>query len=213
MPWGLAIAAVGTIAAADMQGDAAKDAASASAAGSGAAIAEDRRQYNQTRSDQMPFLEAGYGALRRQNEILNGDFTSFESAPDYLFTRDQSLQALDRSAAARGGFTGGGADADRISLANGLALQNVNSYWNKLAGQTGQGQVTASNLGALGAQSAQNVGNYLQGAANTRASSYLAQGNANASAMNQLGGGFSTWYGSLGQDSQGRYLGNQRGAG
>lgn len=199
-------AAVATVAVGVYSADKAGDAA-ASAAGS--AANETRRQYDLARKDQQPFLQAGYEALNRQNDILNGNYTGFMQAPDYTYARDAALQAQERGAAARGGYMGGGADADRIRLAEGLATQNLNNYWAKLAGQTGQGYSAANNLGALGANAASNIGNAYMNAGNARASSYENMGNAVGNFATQAAG----WYGGLGQDSQGRYLGNQRGRG
>lgn len=178
-----------------------------------AATAEQRRQYDLTRQDQMPFLDAGYDALRRQQQALDGDWSGFENSPDYLFALQQGTQALDRGAAARGGFTGGGADADRIKLGQGLASQNFGNYWNRLAGRAGQGQSSATNLGGLGMQMASNIGGNMMDAANARASSYANSANAWGNFGNQAAGAFGSWYGGLGRDSQGAFLGNQRGRG
>lgn len=170
----------------------------AAAAGAAASSAEQARQYDQTRADQLPFLEAGYDAIRAQNAALKGDFSAFQASPDYLYARDESLNALDRGAAARGGFTGGGADADRIRLASGLASQNFGNYWDRLRQRAGQGQSSASNLGALGSNYAANIGQTYQDAANARASSYIAQGNAWGDAVGQGANAFGQWYGRKG---------------
>lgn len=181
-----------------IQADSAGDAADASAAGGAASIAEQRRQFDLSRQDQLPFLEAGYDALRAQNAALKGDYSGFQNSPDYAYALQQGLQSQERGAAARGGFMGGGADADRIALAQGLASQNFGNYWNRLAGRAGQGQSTAQNLGALGSQYATNVGNTYQDTANTRASSYLAQGNAWGNALGGAAGAFGQYYGRKG---------------
>lgn len=180
------------------QSEAGKDAADAQQRGAAAATAEDRRQFDLSRQDQLPFLEHGYDALRRQQAFLNGDWSGFEDSADYRFTRDQSLRALDRSAAARGGFTGGGADADRLELANGLASQHAGAYWNRLAGMAGQGQGSAQNLGALGGQMAGRIGGYAQDAANARASSYANSANAWSNFGQQAMGAFGQWMGNRG---------------
>jgi hypothetical protein len=168
------------------------------AAGGAASLAEQARQFDLTRKDQQPFLDAGYDALRLQNEALKGDFSGFENSPDYLYARDQGIRALDRSAAARGGFMGGGADADRMTFASGLATQNFGNYWDRLAQRAGQGQGSAQNLGALGSQYATNVGNTHQDIANTRASSYMAQANAWGNTAGQLGNLAGMYYGRRG---------------
>lgn len=198
MSWGYVAVAAATVVGGVLSSNAADKGADAQTQASNAATAEERRQYNQTREDQMPFLEAGYGALKRQQAILDGDYSAFESSPDFVFSRDQGLQSLERGAAARGGFMGGGADADRIAFATGHANQNLNSYWNKLAGQAGQGQVSAGNLGQLGAQSAGNIGQHLIGAGQARASSYASQANTWNNALQQGANMFGSYYGGRG---------------
>lgn len=135
----------------------------------------------------MPFLEAGYDAIGRQNAVLNGDTSGFENSADYLFRRDQGFRGLNAGLAAEGaagpgGFSGG-ADADRIALGQGLAGQAIDSYWAKLAGRAGQGQTGATNLGSLGAGYAGSTGRALQTAADARGSAYTNSANA----WNQFG--------------------------
>lgn len=197
--WAAAVATVVVGAySADQQAKAGEKGANAQMAASAASTAEERRQYDQTRQDQLPFLEAGYDALRRQTAALNGDYSGFESSPDYLYARDQGIQSLDRSAAARGGYTGGGADADRMTFASGLASQNFNNYWDRLRGRAGQGQGSAQNLAGYGAQMAGNIGNNLMNSANARASSYANTANAWGNFANQAVGAFGQYMGSRG---------------
>jgi len=159
---------------------------------------EQRRQYDQTRMDQLPFLEAGYDALRRQQAALGGDFSGFEESPDYKFALEQGLKSQERGAAARGGYMGGGADADRMALAQGLASQNFGNYWNRLAGRAGQGQSSATNLGGLGANMAGQIGGYNQDAAAARASSYANTANAWSNFGKQALGEFGSYMGNRG---------------
>lgn len=153
-----------------------KDALNAQQAAGQQSIAEQQREYDQSRADQLPFLQTGYGALDKEKAFLNGDWSGFQNSPDYKFALDQGIGALDKSAAARGALYSGGHNADLVNYAEGTANQFANNYWNKLAGQAGQGQVTAGNLGNLGANMANNVSNIYQNMGNARASSYLRQG-------------------------------------
>lgn len=191
MPWGIVagavIGAVGSSMAANKEAGAAKDASNAQLQASNQSIAEQQREYNQTRTDQLPFLQAGYGALDKENALLKGDYSGFENSPDYKFTLAQGIGAQDKSAAARGSLYSGGHSQDLNNYAQGTADTFLNSYWNKLAGQAGQGQVSANNLGALGANEAGNIGNYLTNAGNARASSYLTQGNIGAQQIGAWG--------------------------
>lgn len=185
---GAAVTLIGGAYAADQQAEAGERGANAQQAAANAATAEQRRQFDLSRQDQLPYLQAGHDALRRQQEALAGNFGEFRDSPDYAFTREQSLEALQRGAAARGGFMGGGADADRLQLASGLASQQFGNYWNRLAGLAGQGQTTAGNLGGLGANMANNIGGNLMDAGNARASSYANTANAWSNFGNQAAG-------------------------
>lgn len=213
---GAALAAGTAIYGANQQKKAGQAAANAAQQGSAAEIAERQRQYDLTRQDQMPFLQAGYGALDRQQRILDGDYSQFQNSPDYTYAMQQMQQGVERGAGARGALYNGGTSVDLAKHLGGLASQNLNSYWNKLAGQAGQGQVTASGLGALGAsmgnQNAMSIGN----ATGARQSSYLNAGAANAGAAGALGGIFNNWYQQNSANNgggSGWYLGNNPGKG
>lgn len=155
---------------------AAGKAASAQNAGNNAAIAEQRRQYDQTRTDMMPWLSAGTGALGQLQALNSGDFSSFTQSPDYQFAYDQGMQSLDRSAAARGGLYSGGQQADLMKFGQGLATQNYSNYYNRLASMANIGQTSAQNLGQFGANSASGIGNLLSQNGANRASAYQTQG-------------------------------------
>lgn len=216
MPWGVVAAAVVGAYGANKQAKANERGARGQQDAADAATAEQRRQYDLTRQDQMPFLDAGYDALRRQQQALDGDWSGFENSPDYAYARDQSLQALERGAAARGGFTGGGADADRLAMASGLANQNFGNYWDRLAGRAGQAQSSATNLGALGMQMAGNIGNNYARAANANASAYANNANLYSQAAAGIGGAFNNWYqGNRANNPGGSpwYIGNNPGRG
>ena len=180
---------------ANKQSGANKNAANAQLQANQQSIAEQQREYDQTRADQMPFLQAGYGALDKENALLNGDFSGFQNSPDYKFSLNQGIGALDKSAAARGALYSGGHSQDLTSFAEGNANQFLNSYWNKLAGQAGQGQVTAGNLGSLGANMANNISSLMTDSGNARASSYLRQGDIQSQTAGALGNAFNQFMG------------------
>lgn len=178
-----------------MDNRAAGKAASASQKGYDAATEEQRRQYDLSRADQQPWLQEGGNALARLASASNGNFDSFKASPGYQFSVDQQMQGLDRSAAARGGLYSGGADADRMKYANGLASQEYGNWWNQQAGLAGVGQAAASGLASLGQNYANNVGNNLIGAANARASAYGAKADAWGNALTGAAGAFGYGYG------------------
>ena len=181
---------------ANKQAGAAKDAAKAQQKGTDATIAEQKRQFDLSRSDQMPWLDAGKSALTNQQALLNGDFSKFYSSPDYQYALDQGMQGLDRSAAARGKLFSGGYGQDLTKYAQGMATQNYNNYYEKLAGLSRTGSNTATNLGQLGQSYANAYGQAQQTNANARSSSYINQANAWGNAANQIGGIAGNYFGS-----------------
>lgn len=183
-----------TLYAASQQKKAASQGAQAQTNASNAAIDEQRRQYDLTRQDQAPWLQAGQQALGQQQAFLSGDWSGFQNSPDYKYALDQGLNAIEHRAAARGGLFGGGNTRDAMTFGSGLATQNANSYWNKIAGMSGTGQQTASNLGQFGANMATNIGNQYNNIGNARQSSYQAQGDTNSQMAGALGGLFNNWY-------------------
>lgn len=185
MPWGIAAAAVVGAYSAHEQSQAGKDAAGAQRDAADAATAEQRRQYDLSRQDNQPFLDAGYGALDREEAYLSGDMSGFMDSAQYQAALRGGTQAINR--AAIGNLSGGGTAADLLSFGQDNATRFGDNYWAKLAGQAGQGQGAVNNLGALGANTASNIGGYLQDAGNARASSYANSANAWGNYANQLG--------------------------
>lgn len=167
------VAGGATVAGGLIQGSAARSAARAQQQSADAAVAEQRRQFDLTRSDQQPWLQAGTNALARLQ-----DPNAFQADPGYAFTRAEGIRGIERSAAARGGATGGNALRALTQYSAGLADQTYGNWWNRQAGLAGVGQATAQNLGALGAQSANNIGNTLMAAGDARASGIAGQANA-----------------------------------
>lgn len=163
--------------------------------GADAMTAEQRRQYDQTRNDLMPWLNAGSGALTQMQALNGGDFSSFKASPDYQFALDQGMQSLDRSAASRGGLYSGGHSADLMKFGQGLASQNYGNYYNRLAGLAGVGQTTGQSLGQFGANAANQIGGARQSAYNN-----IGQNNADfyAGTAGALGGLWNQYMGGRG---------------
>lgn len=170
------------------------------------ASATELEQYYQNREDMQPWREAGQGALKQLTAgtaaggDFNRDFTlaDFVRDPGYDFRLQQGQQALDRSAAARGGALGGAAIKAAARYGQDYASgEYQNAYnrfnadrtqrFNRLASLAGVGQTATRDVAQQGAQVAANVGNNIMGAGNAQASSYVAQGNAIAGIGNTLG--------------------------
>lgn len=209
---GVGTAVVGGVA----QNNAADKAADAAQQGSSAEIAERRRQFDLSRQDYKPFMDAGVGALGRQEAFLGGDMSGFENSPDYKYAYDQMIKSNDSSAAAGGRLFSGGYGLELAQNVGGLASQNANSYWSKLAGQAGQGFNATSGLAGLGAGMANANANSIGNAANARGSMYQQQGANNAGMWGAIGGGLNQGYqqnSARNGGGSGWYFGNNPGQG
>ena len=199
---------------ASKQAGAAKDAAKASQKATDATIAEQKRQYDLSRADQMPWLNAGKDALGTQQALLSGDYSKFFDSPDYQFSLDQGMKGMDRSAAARGRLYSGGYGQDLNKYAQGMATTNYNNFYDKLAGISKTGSGTATNLGALGQNYANAFGQAQTTNAQNRASSYQNQANAYTGLAGGIGQAFGDWYGTRNPSmNNGFYFGNNVGKG
>lgn len=203
--WGAAIlggAAIGGgLLSSSSQKKAAKKAAKAQQEAADKAAAATEQNYQRTQTNLQPYIGAGNDALTKINAVNNGDYSGFESSPDYVYARDQALQGADRSAAARGALYSGGHSADLLKVAGGLASQNLNQYYSRLTGLATIGQGAATNLGSIGAGAAGQIGNFgMQGAAAAGQSAYD-QANSNSNLYSGIAGAIGQFAGGLGQSS------------
>lgn len=117
----------------------------------------------------------------------------FRSAPGYQFQMDQGLDAINRTAAARGGLASGNNSVDLLKYATGLADQGYyQNYVGNLNNQVNTGMQAASgmanaqqglaqmtmNYGNQSAALAQDHGNQLAGINNTLAGNQIGLGNS-----------------------------------
>lgn len=151
--------------------DAAKQAADAS-------LAEQQRQYDQSRADMMPWLESGKTALGQVNALNSGDYSSFNASPDYNFQQTEGARALTaRNALAGIGQNDGAAQKAALKYSQNIAQGSYNDFYNKIAGVAGTGQVTANQAAGLGSNYAGAVTGINQTKSNALGSSYINQGN------------------------------------
>ena len=211
MGWMLPAAIIGSsLFGAESASDAASTAAQASGAASAASIAEQRRQYDQNRADQAPYLAAGTGAVNRLAAGVGygGEFGSTRpfdfkydqnADPGTAFRMSEGIKALDRSAAASGGLLSGATLKGVQRYGQDLSSQEYNNafnryvtgfnantgernaLYNRLAGVSGTGQTATNQIGAQGANTASNIGASLMGsAANTGNAAMAAAGIRNS---------------------------------
>lgn len=163
-------------------------------------------QYRQNREDMQPWREQGLEALGQLGEgtasggDFNRDFTmaDFTKDPGYDFRMRQGEQAMERSAAARGGALSGGAVKGAVrygqEFASGEFQNAYNRFnndrtqrFNRLSSLAGTGQTATRDVAQQGAQTAANVGGYQTQAGNATAAGAIGTGNAINSAAGTLG--------------------------
>lgn len=183
---------------ANRQGAAAKKAGRAQANAAQNTIDTQQGIYDQSRSEAMPFYDAGVNALNQLNAVNAGDYSGFENSPDYLYARGQAQQGIERGAAARGGLYSGGTNVDLANALSGIASQNLGNYRNSLMGLVGVGQNQSQYLGQLGNQFGNQYANAMgiKGQANAQVAA--AGPTAQAGYGNALAAGVTTYLGGAG---------------
>lgn len=184
---------VATLGSGFLQSGAARDAASTQAEAAKYAADLQNQQFQQTQQNQKPWLEAGQAALPQLSQMASSpvNFTKQDFLnnmdPGYQFNLEQGQQALERSAAARGGLMSGGILKDLSSYSQGVAsneysnaynrfMNNQNTQFNRLASMAGIGQNALGAINSAGMNMANNVGNIMTGSANAQGAAQIAQG-------------------------------------
>jgi hypothetical protein len=190
--------AVGGILGTDKSGEA----GDAMKAGAAAANAASQEALKQTRSDEQPYMQAGYGALSgMQDASFNHSFgqADFQTQPGYQFSMQQGQQALERSAAAKGGALGGGtlkaltqfgqntADQGYQQAFNNYQTDTSNRY-NRLSTVAGMGQNAISTTAQANMNAGNNISQTNMSLGNAQAAQATAQGNANGQMLGQVAG-------------------------
>jgi hypothetical protein len=155
------------------------------------------KQYQEDVQRQKPFYDVGVNALPelvQASKYKNFGMDQFQQDPGYAFRLKEGQQALDRSAAARGGLISGGALKAATRYGQEMGSQEYTNAFNRyqaerqarlgpLQALTGMGQTTAQQVGAAGENMATNVGEAYMGGANARASGYVGGANALTSGL------------------------------
>ena len=195
-------------------GRGASRAASTQAASADRAAALQDEQYQQTREDQLPFLEGGRNALARQQQLLGlgadqgtGDFGrlsrdfgmgDFQADPGYAFRLAEGQKALERNSAARGGLISGSALRAATRFGQDMGSQEYQNAFNRfqtnranqlnpLQSIAGQGQSVANALGAAGQTNANNIGNLNMMSAANQGNAGMLGANSRTSAYTGIG--------------------------
>jgi len=179
---------------------------------------------NNAQQNVQPYMQAGQQALGQYQNLLNGGAANFDLSkmPGYNFQMQQGQQALDNSAAARGGALSGNALQATQQFGQGLASTQFQNYMSQLQGMAGMGLNASQNLNQNQVNLAQAGAGYMNsgitGAANAQAGATIGSNNAYMGAVNGVlgnsgvqqglgsifGGGGNQWS-SLGSGNNGTF--------
>jgi len=152
-------------------------------------------RYQQTRTDMMPYMEAGTNALGPQQDLLglNGQeaadkaMGNFQASPGYQYQLEQGIRAIDNSASAKGMLNSGSRMKALQDRGNSLAAQDFGTYYNRLAGLAGLGQNAAAGVGNTGTQVSQMANETAKGQAQTQVSNASNQASMYGNAAQGIG--------------------------
>jgi hypothetical protein len=191
------IGAAGSAIAGQSQAHASMNAAQLQAQSQQNSLGEQQREFNTQQKNLAPWLQAGTQGVNSLSSLLStpgqGLLTPFSeqfqaptaeqarATPGYQFMQDQGNQAIQNSAAARGGLLSGNTLQAMDQYSQGLAdttysqtynralgeyqqrynvfQGNQSNEFNRLASLSGVGQTAANTLGQLGQENANAVGN------------------------------------------------------
>lgn len=198
MAWGAVIGGGAALAGGIMGSRSAGKAQDAQNRANAEALAEQRRQFDLNFSRQEPYHLAGVGAV---NELRNMRFTgptaeSVLNDPGYAFGLEQGREAMENSAAARGGLFSGNAARKLLQYGTDYgttkfndAFERERSTFNTNSGNlfnlANIGTGAAAQLQNAGANFANNVGNIAQSGADAAGGAAVARGNIWSDAINQ----------------------------
>lgn len=194
---GAAIIGGSALAGGYMSSKASSNAADAQTQAANQANQTQQAMYDQTRTDNMPWHDAGVTAL---NQLSTGtqpggqfmhsfNAQDFVKDPGYAFRIQQGQDALDNSAAAHGSLLSGAQiKASTDYNQNFASNEYSNAYnrfntdrsnqFNRLSGVAGTGQTANNLVGQIGMGTANQISSNTLGAGNARASGYMGQANA-----------------------------------
>jgi len=174
-------AGVGSIYGANKSAKASRKAASTQAQATRAAIAENRRQFQQTRGDLAPFRQAGTAALPGLTSLVtdpNAQRDFIAQNPFFDALANDAQDRLFNNQAAKGklgsGETANALQNSLMLLGSDLLNQNIAQRQNLV----GMGQNAAAQTGTFGAQSARTIADLRAQGANAQAAGTVGAANA-----------------------------------
>lgn len=157
-------------------------------------IDEQRRQFDLSRADSMPWLEAGTGALGGIQDLLGlsggpqqaAAISALRDSPLFNSLYNAGEEAILANASATGGLRGGNIQRSLADFGSDTLSNVIRQQLADLGGLSGVGVGTAQNLGALGSNASANIAGLLQQGGAAQAGGILAQGARDRTAFGDL---------------------------
>lgn len=161
------------------------------------ALGEERRQFDLTRSDYQPYLEAGTSALGQQGDLigLNGPeaqqaaIARLQQSPMFGSLYRQGEEAVLQNASATGGLRGGNTQRSLADFGSDTLARVIQEQLSGLGGISGRGQQAVGDVSNTGAGLTQAIAQLLGQQGQVRAGGLLTRGGINAGMWNS-GGAF-----------------------
>jgi hypothetical protein len=199
MTWGMTAVAGATLVTGYMGAQAAKGAAQTQADAAGAAAAQERAMYEQSREDLAPYREQGYTALKdieKMKPFLTAQFGPDQFSqyldPSMAFRQKIGTQATERMANVGGGAISGNTLRALTDYGQNLASTEYGSAFNRFQTERGNIYNTLANIAGMG-QGAVNTGvrageSFAAGQTGLMTGSAAAQAAGTVGAANAYGG-------------------------
>jgi hypothetical protein len=154
-----------------------------------AATAEQARQFDLAREDQAPYREAGVEALQSLRDWQEPSMRDIDvlGEPGYMFGLTQGRNALEGSAAARGGLYSGNTLKALTQFGNDYATTKYGDAWNRMQTSSGNRWNRLASLAGVGQTANQQSAQAGQNYANAVGSIAMSNANAQGAAGMQRG--------------------------
>lgn len=164
------------------------------------ALSEQRRQFDLSREDQMPWLEAGETALGGIMDLLGlapggggaeqqaEAIAALESSPLFQSLVRSGEEAILANASATGGLRGGNIQDALSNFRADTLSQVIQQQLSNLGGLSGTAVGSAQHLGGLGASYASNISNLLGQQGSIQSGALLGKAGVRNQQSNSLGG-------------------------
>ena len=165
-----------------------------------------KEMYDRTRADQQPWMSNGLTAFNgMQNADFQRDFTAndFTKDPGYDFRMQQGQQALERSAAARGGLQSGATLKALTRYGQDFASNEYNNAYNRFNADRDRRFGRLSEMAGFGQRASGIAANAGQHYADAASANYIGAADARAAAKMKTGDMWGKTLSSLGGSGMG----------